>query len=244
MTDMASAELIKYTSNAFLATKISFINAIARICELVGADMLQVSEGMGLDKRIGSSFLNAGLGWGGSCFGKDTSCLIATAEKLGYDFGLLKSVVDINAQQPRRLVEKVLKAMNPVTGKTVAVLGLAFKPNTDDLRDGKSLEIVEQLLAAGATVRAYDPIAMDNARKVLPHVDYCDSAYDAARGADAIILVTEWNEFRFLDFDRLREAMNTPVIFDGRNMFQPERMRDKGFIYHCIGRPSTNEKER
>ncbi|MCE5198290.1 MAG: UDP-glucose/GDP-mannose dehydrogenase family protein [Armatimonadota bacterium] len=239
VTDPYSAEVIKYASNAFLATKISFVNAIANICELVGADILQVSKGMGLDKRIGSAFLNAGLGWGGSCFGKDTACLVATADKYGYDFDLLKAVVSVNEQQPRRFVEKILNTMGDVSDKTITVLGLAFKPNTDDLRDGKSLEIVSQLCSAGATIRAYDPVAMDNAKKELPYITYCDSAYDAARGADAVVLVTEWKEFKFLDLERLRGLMKSPVIFDGRNVLNPEQVRSKGFTYHCIGRPSV-----
>lgn len=239
VTDPYSAEIIKYASNAFLATKISFINAVANICELVGADILQVSKGIGLDKRIGSAFLNAGLGWGGSCFGKDTSCLIATADRAGYDFDLLKSVVSLNAEQPKRFVSKILNTMGSVDGKTIAVLGLAFKPNTDDLRDGKSLEIVSQLRSAGAHIRAYDPIAMDNARKIVPDLDYCTSAYEAATGADAIALVTEWKEFKFMDLDKLKCVMKSPVIFDGRNMLNPDRVRGKGFIYHCIGRPTA-----
>jgi UDPglucose 6-dehydrogenase len=238
VTDPYSAEIIKYASNAFLATKISFINSIANICELVGADILQVSRGIGLDKRIGSAFLNAGLGWGGSCFGKDTSCLIATADRVGYDFDILKSVVAVNAQQPKRFVNKIINTMGSVEGKTIAVLGLAFKPNTDDLRDGKSLEIVSQLQAAGALIRTYDPIAMNNAKKIVPDLEYCDSAYEAATGADAIALVTEWKEFKFMDLDKLKILMHSPVIFDGRNMLNPDRVRSKGFIYYCIGRPS------
>lgn len=238
VTDVRSAEIIKYASNAFLATKISFINAIANICEMANADVLQVAKGIGLDRRIGNAFLNAGLGWGGSCFGKDTSCLIVSSERLGYDFSLLKSVVDINNQQPSRFIDNVTKVMGSLQGKTVAVLGLAFKPNTDDLRDGKSLEIVAYLRKAGANVKAYDPIAMDNARKSAPDIEYCETAYDAAKGADALVLVTEWNEFKFLDFTRIHQLMNSPVIFDGRNMFDPERMRDKGFKYYCIGRPA------
>ncbi|MCL5102492.1 MAG: UDP-glucose/GDP-mannose dehydrogenase family protein [Armatimonadetes bacterium] len=243
VTDPSSAEMVKYASNAFLATKISFVNAIANICELVGADILQVSKGVGLDKRIGSAFLNAGLGWGGSCFGKDTSCLIATADRAGYDFELLKAVVSVNEEQPRRFVDKILETMGGVDGKTIAVLGLAFKPNTDDLRDGKSLEIVSQLSSAGARVRAYDPVAMDNARKLLPDLMYCASAYEAADGADALVLVTEWKEFKFLDLDRLRDMMKSPVIFDGRNVLNPERVRSKGFVYHCVGRPASGPGE-
>ena len=244
VTDVQSAEMIKYASNAFLATKISFINSIANVCELAGADVLQVAKGMGLDKRIGPQFLSPGLGWGGSCFGKDTSCLIVTAERLGYDFGILKAVVDVNSRQPRRFVDRILKSMGDrLDGATVAVLGLAFKPNTDDLRDGQSLHIVSELIKAGARVKAYDPIAMENAKKILPDVEYCESAYDAAVDSDALVFVTEWNEFRFLDLDKLRELMRSPVIFDGRNVLNPERVRAKGFTYHCIGRPANGVPE-
>ncbi len=236
VTDVRSAELIKYASNAFLATKISFINAIANICELVGADVHKVAKGIGLDSRIGTAFLNAGLGWGGSCFGKDTACIITTAKRHGYDFGLLQAVIDINSEQPSRFVKKITGTMGDLGGKKIAVLGLAFKPDTDDLRDGKSLEIMAQLAAQGAQIRAYDPIAMPNAEKVYPDCQYCADPYEAATGADAIVIVTEWKEFKFLDFDRLKSVMRSPFIFDGRNMFDPERIRDKGFEYHCIGR--------
>lgn len=236
VTDVHSAEVIKYASNSFLATKISFINAIANICELVGADVHKVAKGIGLDNRIGPAFLNAGLGWGGSCFGKDTSCFIATAERFGYDFQLLKSVVDINSQQPTHFVRKIANVIGDLKGKSIAVLGLAFKPNTDDLRDGKSIEIMTQLSALGAEIRAYDPIAMDNARKAYPDVKYCTDPYEASDGADAIVIVTEWNEFKFLDFEKLKQVMRTPLIFDGRNMFDPDRIRNKGIEYHCIGR--------
>ena len=192
VTDVHSAEVIKYASNAFLATKISFINAVANICELVGADVLKVSNGIGLDKRIGKDFLNAGLGWGGSCFGKDTSCFIATADKYGYDFKLLKSVVDINSEQPTFFVKKIKNVLGDLNGKTIAVLGLAFKPNTDDLRDGKSIEIMAQLSSLGAEIKAYDPVAMDNARKAYPNAKYCADLYQTADGADAVVIVTEW----------------------------------------------------
>lgn len=244
VTDVRSAELIKYASNAFLATKISFINSIANMCELAGADVLQVAKGMGLDKRIGPQFLSPGLGWGGSCFGKDTSCLIVTAERLGCDLSILRAVVDVNSRQPGRFVERILKSMGGrLDGKTVAVLGLAFKPNTDDLRDGQSLHIISELTRAGARVKAYDPIAMENAKKILPDVEYCESAYDAAAGSDALVFVTEWNEFRFLDLAKLKELMRSPVIFDGRNILNPERVRAKGFTYHCIGRPANGVPE-
>ena len=237
ITDVPSAEMIKYASNAFLATKISFMNAIANICEQAGADVTQVMKGVGLDSRIGAAFLQAGLGYGGSCFPKDTDSLIHTASVLGYDFALLKSVVEINRARASHFVAMMAKHLSPLANRTIAVLGLAFKPNTDDMREAKSLEIVTQLLEAGATVRVYDHVAMDNARKLLPTVvEYVDSPYAAAEGADAVALVTEWNEFKFLDLDRLRTVMRRPVLFDGRNIWEPERMRRLGFEYHSIGR--------
>jgi len=237
ITDVPSAEMIKYASNAFLATKISFANAIANLCELAGADVTQVTKGMGLDPRIGSSFLAAGLGYGGSCFPKDTDSLIHTAATLGYDFGLLRAVVDINRERAGHFVSMIEKVMSPLDGKIVAVLGVAFKPNTDDMREAKSVEVVCQLVAHGTTVRVYDPVALHNARAVFPpSAVYCDSLYDAAMGADALALVTEWNEFKFLNLERVRNAMRRPVIFDGRNLWEPERMRRLGFEYHSIGR--------
>lgn len=239
ITDVHSAEMIKYASNSFLATKISFINAIANICELAGADVIQVAKGMGMDKRIGSEFLSAGLGYGGSCFGKDTSCLVSTAKKLGYDFRLLASAVDVNAEQPKRFTGRIKSVLGELGGKTVGVLGLAFKPNTDDLRDAKSLEVIAHLLAENAAVKTYDPIAMANTRKVFPQITYCENAYDAAEGADALVIVTEWNEFRFLDLARVKETMAQPIIFDGRNIYDPERMRRLGFDYYCVGRPAV-----
>jgi UDPglucose 6-dehydrogenase len=237
ITDVPSAEMIKYASNAFLATKISFANAIANLCELAGADVTQVVKGMGLDARIGASFLAAGLGYGGSCFPKDTDSLIHTASTLGYDFALLRAVVDINRGRASHFVEDLRKALSPLDGKIIAVLGVAFKPNTDDMREAKSIEVVSELVRLGTTVRAYDPVALDNARAVFPPaVTYCGSSYEAAAGADAIALVTEWNEFKFLNLERVRNAMRRPVIFDGRNLWEPERMRRLGFEYHSVGR--------
>jgi UDPglucose 6-dehydrogenase len=237
ITDVPSAEMIKYASNAFLATKISFMNAVANICELAGADVSQVMKGVGLDSRIGAAFLQAGLGYGGSCFPKDTESLIYTASALGYDFGLLRAVVEINRNRSRHFVDMMARTMGSLDNRVFAVLGLAFKPNTDDMREAKSIEIVGQLVEAGATVRAYDPAAMVNAKKVLPPVvEYADSPYGAADQADAVVLVTEWNEFKFLDLERLRGMMRRPAIFDGRNMWEPERMRRLGFEYHSIGR--------
>ena len=237
ITDVPSAEMIKYASNAFLAMKISFANAIANICELAGADVSQVTKGMGLDNRIGASFLNAGLGYGGSCFPKDTESLIHTATALGYEFSMLRAVVDVNRERAPHLLETLEKTLAPFDDKVVAVLGLAFKPNTDDMRDAKSVEIVDHLVKAGARIRTYDPVAMVNAAKLLPPVvEYCNSAYEAAEGADAVVLVTEWNEFKFLNLERLRGVMRGPVVVDGRNLWQPERMRRLGFEYYSTGR--------
>jgi UDPglucose 6-dehydrogenase len=237
ITDLPSAEVIKYASNAFLAAKISFINAIANICEAAGADVTQVMKGMGLDARIGGAFLQAGLGYGGSCFPKDVDSLIHTAGRLGYDFKLLRSIVEINRERAAHLVETVAKALGPLDDKTVAVLGLAFKPNTDDMREAKSVEVVQLLHAAGAKIRAYDPAAMDNARRLLPAgVTFSSSPYEAAEGAHAVVLVTEWNEFKNLNLERLRGLLKRPVIFDGRNLWEPERMRRLGFEYYSVGR--------
>ncbi|HSV72403.1 MAG TPA: UDP-glucose/GDP-mannose dehydrogenase family protein [Chthonomonadales bacterium] len=236
ITDVASAEIIKYASNAFLATKISFINAIANICEEAGADVVQVVKGMGYDQRIGSAFLQAGLGYGGSCFPKDTNALIHTSDRLGYSFDLLKAVTEINRSQTQRFMDRLERALGGFEGRTVALLGLTFKPNTDDLRDAKSLEIIERLLAGKAEVCAYDPIAMDKARAVAPSVRYCESAYEAASGADAMVLVTEWNEFKFLNLARVLSAMRGKLLFDGRNLYDPVRMQRLGFDYHGIGR--------
>jgi len=237
ITDLPSAEVIKYASNSFLAAKISFINAIANICEAAGADVSQVMKGMGLDSRIGMQFLQAGLGYGGSCFPKDVDSLIHTASRLGYDFKLLRSVVEINKERAAHLVEMMRKAIGPLEDKTIAVLGLAFKPNTDDMREAKSLEVVRVLHAAGAQIRAYDPVAMDNARALMPEdVVFCESAYEAAAGADGVALLTEWNEFKYLNLDRLRGLLRRRVIFDARNLYEPERMRRLGFEYYSIGR--------
>jgi UDPglucose 6-dehydrogenase len=240
ITDVPSAEMIKYASNAFLSTKISFINAIANVCELAGADVSQVMKGMGLDARIGAAFLSAGLGYGGSCFPKDTDSLVHTASALGYDFALLRAVVEINRERASHFVDLMAKALDPLDGRSIAVLGLAFKPNTDDMREARSVEVIERLLKLGASVRTYDPVAMPAARRMLPaEVVYCESPYEAAAGADAVAVITEWNEFKFLNLERLRAAMRRPVVFDGRNIWEPERMRRLGFEYHSIGRKSV-----
>ncbi len=237
MTDLPSAEVIKYASNAFLAAKISFINAIANLCEAAGADVSQVTKGIGLDSRIGMQFLQPGLGYGGSCFPKDVDSLVHTAARLGYDFKLLKSVAEINKERAQHLVEMMEKALGPLDDRIVAVLGLAFKPNTDDMREAKSLEVIRLLHAAGAQIRAYDPVAMDNARPLVPDgVTFGESAYQAADRADAVVLLTEWNEFKFLNLERLRRLLRRPLVFDGRNLYEPERMRRLGFEYYSIGR--------
>ena len=237
ITDVPSAEIIKYASNAFLATKISFINSIANICELAGADVTQVMKGMGLDPRIGPAFLQAGLGYGGSCFPKDTDSLIHTAATLGADFPLLRAVVDTNRERASHFVRTIEKALAPLDDKTLGVLGLAFKPNTDDMREAKSVEVISRLVERGATVRAYDPVAVGNARALLPPgVVYCESPYAAATDADGVVLVTEWNEFKLLNLERLRTVMRRPAIFDGRNLWEAERMKRLGFEYHSMGR--------
>jgi UDPglucose 6-dehydrogenase len=237
ITDVPSAEMIKYASNAFLAAKISFVNAIANMCELAGADVTQVSKGVGLDARIGPAFLQAGLGFGGSCFPKDIESLVHTAAALGYDFRLLRAATEVNRERPQHFVEKIRKVLAPLDDKIIAVLGLAFKPNTDDMREAKSIEVIARLLELGARVRAYDPVAIPNARRVLsPAVVYCDSPYAAAAAADGLVLATEWNEFKFLNLERIRALMRRPLVFDGRNLWEPERMRRVGFEYYSIGR--------
>lgn len=240
ITDVASAEMIKYASNAFLATKISFSNSIANICEAVGADVLQVIKGMGADHRIGAAFLNAGLGYGGSCFPKDSSALARTAEKHGYDFKLLKAVMDVNKEQPTRFLDRLREAVGgSFADKSFGVLGLAFKPNTDDMRDAKSLDIIAAILAEGGHVKAYDPIAIDNTRRIFPQICYAKNAYEAAEEADALIIVTEWNEFKLLNMERVKGLMKTPLVFDGRNIYDPLKLRRMGFEYHCIGRTTA-----
>jgi UDPglucose 6-dehydrogenase len=231
-----TAEMVKYASNAFLATRISFINEIARICERVDADATLVAEGMGLDKRIGPSFLNAGIGYGGSCFPKDVKALAALAERFDYHPELLHAVMDINRDQRMLAVDKLRECLDTLQGRVVGLLGLAFKPNTDDLREAPSLEIAKVLLAAGAHVRAYDPAAVEGARMLLPEIEYSMDAYAVADGADALVLVTEWNEFRFLDLARVKASMRKAVMVDGRNIYDPSMMRSLGFTYRGVGR--------
>ncbi len=233
-----TAELIKYASNAFLATKITFINEIADLCEEVGADVQEVARGMGLDNRIGGKFLHAGPGFGGSCFPKDTSALLKTAHDYGVALRIVEAVSAVNDQRKRAMARKVVTALGgSVRGKTVAVLGLTFKPNTDDTRDSPAIALITALHDLGATVRGYDPAGMEQAKPLLPAVHYCDSAYSAAEGADAIVIATEWEQFRALDLARLKTVMAQPVIVDLRNIYRAEEMKRSGFRYFAVGRP-------
>ncbi len=236
MTDLRTAEMIKYASNAFLATRLSFINEIANICEKLGADVVEVAQGMGFDKRIGHHFLQPGIGYGGSCFPKDVKALTFMAAESGAHPQLLNAVTEINDFQRRRVADKLQEILGSVSGKTVALLGLAFKENTDDIRESPSLAIAETLIARGATVRAYDPVAMPVTAKEYPTIVMCENAYDAARGADAVVIATPWNEFKQLDMERLRDTLAQPVMVDGRNMYDPARMKSLGFHYRGVGR--------
>jgi UDPglucose 6-dehydrogenase len=235
-TDIASAEMIKLASNAFLATKISFINEIANVCEEVGADVSEVAGGMGLDPRIGPRFLHAGVGYGGSCFPKDVSALKQLAGNSGYHFQLLTAVIEVNELQKRRVVNKLKRHLGSLVGKRIALLGLAFKPNTDDMREASSVVLAARLQAEGAVVRAYDPVAEGPARGLLTGVDLCDTAMDAIDGANAVVIVTEWPEFAELDLVEVRNRMADPVIVDGRNMLSSEAVHGAGLVYEGIGR--------
>lgn len=239
LTNLKTAELIKYAANAFLATKISFINEIANFCDLVGADVHDVAVGMGLDNRIGKKFLHAGPGYGGSCFPKDTDALISVGKQNDYHFKILDSVVRVNHEQRQVAIKKIKNFLGDLKGMQIGVLGLSFKPNTDDMRDAPSVTIIKAMIELGAKVKAFDPIAMDNAKKMLPEVQYCSDTYDAANGCDALIFVTEWNQFRSLDLDKIMEIMASPTIIDLRNIHNPEKMLSKGFKYICIGRPGS-----
>lgn len=236
ITDLKSAEMIKYASNAFLATKISFINEIANLCDKVGADVLQVARGMSYDSRIGAQFLNAGLGFGGSCFPKDVSALVHIGRDNGYDFRLLPEVLAVNHRQRLLFLKKVKEAVGSVRGKSLAVWGLSFKPNTDDLRDAPSLTILPALAAQGAKLRAYDPVSMPKARSLFKGTKFCRDPYEAAQGAEAVLLLTEWNEFKQVDFQKLKAIVKQPILVDGRNMYEAQEMAEKGFEYHGMGR--------
>ncbi len=235
ITNVESSEMIKYASNAFLATKISFINEIADICDETGADVHQVANAMGLDGRIGSKFLRAGAGFGGSCFPKDTKALKDIAADCGQSTHIVDAAVRVNKKRPERMVEKITGQIGDPEGKTVGVLGLSFKPNTDDIREAPSLKIIDILKKKGAGVKAYDPQAMDNARKKID-VEFCESEYEAADGSDALVIVTEWNQFRSLDLSRIKELLNEPVLIDMRNIYEPEEMEKQGFRYCAVGR--------
>jgi len=236
ITDLRTAEMIKYASNCFLATKISFVNEMANICEAIGADVSEVARGMGSDKRIGHAFLRAGVGWGGSCFPKDVKALAHIASTHGSHPQMLRAVMEINYDQRKRVIQKLREILGTFRGKTIAVLGLSFKPNTDDMRDAPSIEIIHMMQHEGAQVKAYDPVAMANARNILRDVTYCDGPYAVAKDADALLLVTEWNEFRHLDMERIANSMRHPVLFDGRNIYEPDGMRALGFVYRAVGR--------
>ncbi|AJD52530.1 MULTISPECIES: UDP-glucose dehydrogenase family protein [Thalassospira] len=238
-TSRETSEMIKYAANTFLAAKITFINEIADLCEKVGADVHDVARGIGLDGRIGKKFLHPGPGYGGSCFPKDTLALVRTAQEHNSPLRIIETVVDVNAQRKKAMADRIISACGgSVSGKTIGILGLAFKPNTDDMRDAPSLDIVPALIAAGATVKAYDPEAMTEAKKLLEDIIYCDTAFDTLEGADAMVVLTEWNEFRGMDLDRIKSALKHPIVVDLRNVYDPGEMAEQGFSYSCIGRGS------
>jgi UDPglucose 6-dehydrogenase len=241
-TDLSSAEMIKLASNAYLATKISFINEIANVCDEVGADVTEVARGMGLDPRIGSRFLSAGLGYGGSCFPKDTQALKILAGNSGYHFQLLNSVIEVNELQKRRVMAKLSKHLDSLVGKRVALLGLAFKPDTDDMREASSLVLAARLEGEGASVVAFDPVAQERGRELLPGVEMAASAMEAVEGADAAVLVTEWPEFAELDWGEVAKRMANRLLVDGRNFLDPKTVRDAGITYEAIGRPSAGDR--
>ncbi len=236
VTDINSAEIIKHAANSFLATKISFANALVHICEASGANVEEVTKGVGLDNRVGSRFLNAGVGYGGSCFPKDVSAFISIADELGYDFKLLKEVENINEFQSEYFFNKIKETLWILEDKTIAILGLAFKPNTDDMRNAPAEKIIVRLLAEGAKIKAFDPKSMEKAKEILPEIEYCDSPYQAAEGADALVIVTEWNEFKEMDLGRIKDLLHQPIILDGRNIYDPANMEELGFTYKSVGR--------
>jgi UDPglucose 6-dehydrogenase len=239
-TSRRTAELTKYAANAFLATKITFINEIADLCEKVGADVQQVARGIGLDNRIGAKFLHAGPGFGGSCFPKDTIALMKTGQDHAAPLRIVETVAAVNDTRKRAMARKVAAALGgQLRGRTVAVLGLTFKPNTDDMRDAPSIPLITALHDMGARVRAYDPAGMAHAKELLPEVDYCHDAYDCAEGADALVIVTEWEQFRALDLGRIKQAMRQPVMIDLRNVYRPDEMAKHGFVYDSIGRVNS-----
>ena len=236
ITNIETAELIKYASNSFLATKISFINEMAGLCEKVGADVHMVAKGMGLDQRIGAKFLHPGPGYGGSCLPKDTNALLRMAEEHNIKLEIVDAAIRVNENQKEQMVKKIKGAIGGLKGKTIAILGLSFKPNTDDIRDAPSLFIIKSLLREKAHIKAYDPISMKETEKILPQVTYCKDAYDAMKGSHALVIVTEWNQFRKLDLDKTKKLLKEPFFFDFRNIYDPQKLREKGFQYYCVGR--------
>ena len=242
ITDLRTAEMIKYASNAFLATKISFINEIANICEELGADVTEVAAGMGFDDRIGPRFLRAGLGYGGSCFPKDVQALTYMAQSMSVPPRILDAVTTTNNERRMRLVNKLEELVGSFEGKTIGLLGLAFKENTDDMRDAPSIEVAQALVEAGAHVRGFDPVAMDVAKPLMPEVEMTKDAYEMAVGCDALVVATEWNEFIHLDMERIRDSMKTPIVMDGRNIYDPEKMKILGFTYRGVGRGYNSER--
>ena len=243
ITDIPTAEMIKYASNAFLATKVSFINEIANLCEKVGADVQVVSKGMGLDHRIGSKFLHPGPGFGGSCFPKDVAALIQTGDRVGSEMQIAKAAAAVNERQKQFMVEKIRQTLGGLKGKTIGVLGLSFKPNTNDLREAPALMIIEGLVKEGCAVRAYDPVSLEEGVKLLPKITPCADPYEAAKGSDALVLMTEWNQFRNLEFDRLTTLLRQPILIDLRNVYEPERVAGMGFRYVSVGRPTQTPKK-
>jgi UDPglucose 6-dehydrogenase len=236
VTDIKTAEMIKYASNAFLATKVSFINEIANICEKVGADVHMVAKGMGLDNRIGSKFLHPGPGFGGSCFPKDTSAIVNIAKEHGYDFEIVKAVIKVNKRQRALMVEKIKKQTGELKDKWIGILGLSFKPNTDDMRDAPSVSIIKGLQKEGAKVRAYDPAAMEEAKKFLDDIEYCNDPYSVAEGSDALVILTEWNQFRNLEINKIKGLLKKPVVIDLKNIYDPKKMKEMGIRYTGVGR--------
>jgi UDPglucose 6-dehydrogenase len=235
--DLRSAQMIKYAANSFLATKISFANAVANLAEKLGADVETVLQGVGLDKRIGRHFLYPGIGFGGSCFPKDLSAFIDIAKNVGYKFELLEAVSKINNQQIDLFIEKIIKMVGPVKNKTLAILGIAFKPNTDDIREAPSIKIIQKLLKMGVKIQTYDPQAMENAKKIFGNqVIFAKNSYDAIKDAHALLLITEWNEFKELDLEKVKSLLKEPIILDGRNIYDPEKVKALGFKYQGIGR--------
>jgi len=239
VTDVKSAEIIKHASNSFLAMKISFINSVAQVCEKVGADVGKVAEGMGLDERIGKRFLEAGIGFGGSCFPKDLFAFERISERLGVNYELLRDTLEINENHKRNFVRMIEDTLWNLDSKVIGVLGLAFKANTDDMRSAPSIDIIGHLRKAGVKVKAFDPHAMAKAREIIKGITYCKSSYDVCAGSDALVILTDWDEFKKLDFKRVKKLLKQPVIFDGRNLYEPAQMKRLGFRYYSIGRPSV-----